>query len=367
MIKRVYIKAISIIDSIIGELHYAFERKGILKTINYTIVKEFDEKVRVEHTYPINFDKKDKALFDHCTGYDTNELIVYQLSNVNVGESGVVFKKFNNCWLSFPHTVFRAEYGWLYFLQQYLFRKKQIGDPNKTYVLLFDFWSAYNYYHFIVDTLPRLLMVKDELKDKKFSLLLPENCAKFVKAILAYFDIADITYIKSGHYLSAQSLILPYYAAGSGHIHPIKLREIKKYLVEKVNLPSSKKLIYVSRSRQKARLVINEKAIIECLLQFGFEVVHFEDYTFEEQVSIGKNAKIMVTSHGANLTNSMFMEENLKVLELIRADKPNFCYWALCSVLNIKYHYQLCKVVGNDHLLVDVELFKLNLQKLLND
>ena len=366
MLKRIYNKGLSIVNSIIGECHLFLEKKGIVEPIKYTFYKKVENAVHVSHKYPVNFNEADKSLFNHYTNYNSAGEYIYALNFVNISERGVVFSKFTNFTHSFPHIIFRLTYGWLYILGQNLFLKKTKLPITKTYILIYDFWSAGNYYHWLVDTLPRLWIVREELKQTNYSLLLPENSPKFIKASLAYFEINHITYIKPTEFVLAENLLIPYYMAGSGHIHPPIVFEIKNYLLKKINLISSKKLVYVSRSRQKARLVINETDVIACVLGFGFEVIYFEDYSFEEQISIGKYADVMVTSHGANLTNCLFMKEGTKVLELIRSDKPNFCYWALCNAANVNYYYQLCKVVGNDHLLVDVDVFKLNLHQISN-
>lgn len=367
MIKRIYIKASSITNSIIGSLHYFLERRGILKQIPYSVFKRIEGTTQVKHNYPVNFIKHDEALFAHCTNYETNELIVYSLSDCHISTSGIVFKGFNNCWLSFPHTVFRAQYGWLYFIKHYWFKKNIHGNNEKTYVLLFDFWLAYNYYHWLVDALPRLLMVKDEIKQKNTSLLLPKNCPKFIMATLKYYDINEITFIEPNTYFTAKNILLPYYAAGSGHIHPAFVREVTQHFVQKISDKGANERIYVSRGRQKARRISNEIDVINLVALFGFKIVYYEDLSFEEQVSLAKGAKILVSSHGANMTNMMFMPSGSKVLELIREDKPNFCYWALASVTDKKYYYQLCKLVGNDHLMVEIKQLRVNLEKLVNE
>lgn len=367
MINRIYLKAVSLTNSAIGKVFYLAERKGLLKKVEYQIYKEIPEKTKVNVPYPVNYDSKHSNLFDHNTGFETNDLVVYKLSNINVSLDGIVFKGMNNCWLSFPHTGFRPQYGWLYFLKQYWLTKRQLGDSSKTYVVLFDFWSSNNYYHWLVDALPRLLMVKEELKKKNYSLLLPETCSKFVLTTLTYFEINDITFIKKDSYFKAPNVLLPYYTVGSGWIHPDYVLKIRNHLLNKINSSSRSERIYVSRAKQKPRRIRNEQEVINVLLPLGFEVVFWEDLSFEEQVQKAKNAQLLVTSHGANVTNCMFMPDNSKVLEIIRNDKPNFCYWALASVTNKKYFYHFCKVVDHDHLLVNIEQFKIHLHKVLND
>lgn len=367
MITRIYLKFVQLTNSTLGVLFYFSERVGLLKKVDVEIFKEIPGIMKVDLPYPANFDPKDKEHFSHNTGYDTYELSVYKVRDANISSKGIVFKGMNNCGFSFPHIGFRAQYAWLYLMGQYWFHKKQMGDPTKTYIVLFDFWSSNNYYHWLVDSCPRILMLKEELKEKNASLLLPETCGKYVLNILKHFEVNEITFIKKDSFFHAPDLLLPYYTVGSGHIHPGYVNKVREQILNSVSTSLNKERIYVSRSKQKVRRIHNEKEVIDTLLPLGFEVVYFEDMSFEQQVSTVRNAKILVTSHGANMTNAMFMPENTRVLEFLRFDRPNFCYWALASVTNKKYYYQFSKVVNHDDLLVDIEQFKINLQKLLND
>jgi hypothetical protein len=367
VLKRIYHKITTVTNSVIAKLHLFLERKQIIQPIAYTLYKHIDNATAVNHKDAMNLAPRDKALFAHYNHYPTDKETVFELQHVNISNSGVVFKGINNFGQALPHPAFRATYGWLYLLNQYLFHKKTIAPTPKIYILIYDFWSAGNYYHWLIDSLPRLWIIRDELKSEGYSLLLPENCPQFIIASLRYFEISHITYIKRSEYLSVEKLLIPNYSVGSGRIHPQRVAALKNYLVNKVNAGKQNERIYVSRGRQKTRRAINENEIIHIVEQLGFKVLYFEDYTVEEQIAIGKSAAVLVSSHGANMTNLMFMPPQARVLELIREDQPNFCYWALSSVVNVNYYYQLCKVVGNDHLLVNVDLFKLNLQKILND
>jgi hypothetical protein len=366
-VKRIYNKSISILDTILWKIHSILENKQIISSIKYQKCKQIENAIPIDHAYPVNYNEKDKQLFDHYTGYLSGNETVFQFDNVYVSNEGIVFKSFNNSAACFPHVGFRADYGFVYVLQNYLFRKKIKTSDDKTYVLIYDFWSAWNYYHLLIDTLPRLLSIINELKQDDHVLLLPANCSEFVKRILGHFEITHASYIKENEYFQIKKLKLSYYLAGSGHIHPSKLYDVNQFFINKINSTLDKKKIYMSRSKQKARLVLNEQEIISVVTDLGFEVVYFEDYTFEQQVELCKGVNYLVSSHGANLTNLMWMNEGAKVLELIRSSAPNFCYWALANAAKVDYYYQLCEVKVNDHLLVDIELFKANINKILND
>jgi hypothetical protein len=358
-------KGASIANSIVGKLHLSFEKAGLIKKINFSVFKRIENSMPVDLPYPDNFDKKDESLFSHYNHYQTGNEEVFRLENIHVSKEGVVFKGLNNFGPALPHPIFRNTFGWPYILKHYLSSKQLHASAIKSYVLIYDFWSEKNYYHWLVDTLPRLLVMREELRKGEYTLLLPSKPAKFITSTLAYFEIDNFVHVEEKEYITVDSLLMPNYLAGSGHIHPKKVFEVKSLLESKIEANNKFQRIYVSRSRQKTRKVSNEREVINLLKQFGFETIYFEDMSFEEQVGTVKGAKLLVSSHGANLTNTLFMQEGTEVLELIRKDKPNFCYWALANVAKVKYNYQLCDVEKGDNLVVDTEKLKSNLISIL--
>ncbi|MBL7918136.1 MAG: glycosyltransferase family 61 protein [Bacteroidia bacterium] len=233
--------------------------------------------------------------------------------------------------------------------------------------MLFDFWSANNYYHWLIDALPRLLMILKEFNNSNYTLVLPKKASRFVNDTLRLYNVTNISFIENDTYLSNANILMPDYAAGSGHIHPTFVNEVRRKLMESVAGTGKHERIYVSRSKQKARRIVNEAEVIEILKQHNFQILYFENLSFEEQVLLVKNARYYVSSHGANMTNLMFMKDEAGVLELIREDSPNFCYWALSDVCKMNYYYQLCAIAEKDHLFVNLSELKENLKLLLNE
>lgn len=364
---RVYNKISNIINTSINKLFIYFEVKNLIKPIIYGVFKENENAVKIQHNYPINYNTNDVELFKHANNYQSYNETVFNFTKVNVSDKGVLFKGYRNSWTCFPHKIFRYDYGFLYLLKLRLFKKKVVLDKSFNYIVLFDFWSKSNYYHWLIDSLPRLLSIEQELAKADFSLLLPENGPKYILDSLSYFNINHITFIKSNTYVSAENLILPYYLAGSGHIRPDKVLKLKHFFLDKISSKTSIKRIYASRATQNNRKISNEKEVVNLLIQKGFEIVYFENYTFEEQVSLVKNADFLVSSHGANMTNLMFMQSNTSVLELIKEINPNFCYWGLASSVNVNYYYQLCAEVNHDDLEVDLNKLQTNLKRMLNE
>ncbi len=61
---------------------------------------------------------------------------------------------------------------------------------------------------------------------------------------------------------------------------------------------------------QSVRRLVNEATIEELLQTYGFETVFFEQLTFLEQVQLMRETKIFMGTHGANMTNLMFLPQD---------------------------------------------------------
>jgi hypothetical protein len=361
---RIYNRSIQLVDRGVIFVYDLLEQIGVVKPISYKVEKPQNDIIRVEHSYPKNIAEKDKPLFEEWRSYPTFENKLFVLSNCNVSYKGTVFKG-SRCFVpALPHPVFKAQYGPLFCWKQNLFFKKTTLDANTTYYLVTDHWAYANYFHWMVDSMCRLIEWREELKD--LTLLLHEGAPRYITDALKYLGIEKIEWIKKDHYVAVPNLVVPNYCAWSGQQHPVILRKVKEFILDKVEGPKGPERIYVSRGHQKVRKIANEQAVIEVLQKNDFAVVHFEGMSVAGQISIVKHAKIFVSSHGANMTNALFTL-NCRVFELLRNDRPNFCYWGALSGLSIEYRYQLCKVVNHDDLLVDIEQFKIHLQKVIND
>jgi hypothetical protein len=73
--------------------------------------------------------------------------------------------------------------------------------------------------------------------------------------------------------------------------------------------------IYISRPKTVGRHIINEDEVMEALTPFGFVAYTLENLSFSDQVRLFSQAEVVVSPHGAGLTNIIFAE-NLIVVEL---------------------------------------------------
>jgi hypothetical protein len=101
----------------------------------------------------------------------------------------------------------------------------------------------------------------------------------------------------------------------------------------------NKSRIYVKRGNVNRRKVNNEAQVIGLLEKYGFAVVEMDNKTVQEQAEIFFQAEAIVAPHGAALTNLLFIQPGVKVIELIPYGYVNNCFYVMGSYGEAEYFY----------------------------
>lgn len=227
-------------------------------------------------------------------------------------------------------------------------RPQSNRDRYEEALWITDYWSN-EYFHWITDALPRLLVARDFVAGR--DLLLPNRFQQltFLEPSLRPFGVDRIAFIPRRQVVRCERLLMPTSTAPTGNYNESLIREMRQLFVRQFvdssnrDSPVGSNKVYISRRRASRRRIANEDEISGVLKELGFAVVCMEDFAFERQVRILACAKYLVSNHGAGLTNMLFMPPGGRVLELRRVgDSHNNCFFALASALDLEYFYQLC-------------------------
>lgn len=221
-----------------------------------------------------------------------------------------------------------------------IFNKTQFIDED-TY-LFFDNLSS-NYYHWFTESLPRLFAANGKIENR--TCILPHNLNDFQERSLSYLDLSKKSFIHENNLLKVKNMVfLPYVGTADEHNAEI-IESIKNFYISKIVNSNIKpfRLLFLSREKAGYRKILNEKAIRQIMETHKFEVICAEDYSFEEQVNIFRGVEVLISPHGAGLTNMIFMNAHTTVVELLHPNYLNFCYRNLAVAKNITHHH----IVGN--------------------
>jgi hypothetical protein len=340
--------------------------------MQHSKLKTLLHETNIERQPPANLVNGDEMLFGHDMKKALPNIYLLEFRNVNVTPESIVWKGFEIAkeLLIFPsHT---SMYNWKYTVSNRIKRKMEKLPPDD-YILCTDYWAE-GYFHWVCDSLPRLFLAKDILVNG--TLLMPEQYrAPYYRETLEAFKIKNIRTIPLKTYYNVERLITPEQPAPSGEHSPAVTKDLRSYLLNyfgnfftgKLNFPN----VYISRNKAKYRKVLNEEQLVEILNKYDFKVIYYEDYSMKEQIEISYNTKNLVSLHGANLTNVLYMQPGGNVMEFRKKnDTINNYYYSLADEIGCKYYYQNCEYidrrVGNFFdVTVDLEIFETNLRKML--
>jgi capsular polysaccharide biosynthesis protein len=300
------------------------------------------QKQIVNNKLPVNIISEHEKFFSKGRQQNLPEVYEIEYKNVYVSYAGTVFSGLH----TFSESVgdyYRTKLGLQYVVYNYVKRKKKKTTSSGSFLLVYNNLSDC-YYHWLLEAIPRLFLVKEYLKTKK--IILPDIYKGFQLATLKAFniDIKDIEFIPSGSFIEVPELTMPSFIGKETIYNSNLLKEVRAFYIsyyKSIQIPKeTNDKFYIKRKKSSVRHIINDDEVINCLLEFGFKDIYFEDYTFDEQVSIAYNAKCLISIHGAGLTNMLFMNPGSKILEFRKSNEENYLhYYTLSSALELEYYY----------------------------
>jgi capsular polysaccharide biosynthesis protein len=326
-------------------------------------------------TLPVNLRAEDRRLFEGELSRVIPPTSVITRTNVSVTPDGILFRRAWPLPEGYPNPE-HLKGTWVrsmpfrFFLRQYVLNRRQPWAKPAFWIT--DIWS-HTYFHWLTDALTRLYIIREQVRGG--TLLLPGAFAKsaYVRESLRPFGLGEIHYVDRT--LRCRRLDIPLHTAPTGHYNEPVVQGLREWYDQHppgTPAPATGERVYVSRSRASVRRILNEAECEAVLESFGFRKVHFEDYSFDEQVQIAQQTKYLVANHGAGMTNMIFMPKGGAVLELRkRDDDHNNCFFSLSSAMGLAYYYQTCEGSRSDpnaygaHLRVDVDELRRNLEAML--
>lgn len=233
------------------------------------------------------------------------------------------------------------------------------GRTYATIVTMFD----RNFYHWFIDTLPRLYLFDSLNLEEPVTLLMPADLKEYqVESLLCCLPPnMTVAYVDSEG-VSVEKLLMPSnVGVRTNHYVPIELLDYVRNSVLRRYEPSDaesarySRRIYISRALASRRRLLNEEAVVACLSKFGFSVVHAENLTLREQIAQFRDAEWIVGPHGAGFTNMLFAR-HVNVMEFLGDFGPSSWYFRrLASTLG-RTHYFLTaeQKKKNADMMVDV-------------
>lgn len=232
--------------------------------------------------------------------------------------------------------------------------------------------ANYNYYHWFFDCLPRLVIAAS-LAEQETALryCIPDDIHGFQAESLDHLGITSDKRISSAAvpFLSADRII----ATTPSNPHPEDFPEWVLQFVRDSFLPLATVddqpcLLYISRNdSSNSRRLLNELDLWQPLSQLGFLKVQLSDLSLREQISIFANAKMIVSVHGAGLTNLAFSSQGTVIYELFAETFQPQMYKRMSDLLHLRYQAVICSTADQVPQLADLTISDIAIKSILDD
>ncbi|MGL6282044.1 MAG: tetratricopeptide repeat protein, partial [Microcoleaceae cyanobacterium] len=122
--------------------------------------------------------------------------------------------------------------------------------------------------------------------------------------------------------------------------------------------------LYISRDLAYQRKIANEEELVNTLNNYGFQRVFLEKLSVQEQARYLFYAKVVISPHGAGLTNLVFCQAGTKVLEIFSPQFIPNCYWQLSNFCNLIHYHLLGEPFSDNIMPVRGKDILVNIEKL---
>jgi len=310
----------------------------------------------------------EKAFYNN-RNYPTAKATLFYLQNSYLlGHKGMVLTVNHEVFQEFSHHFNIASLK--KFLWQnpfYIFTKTAKKLSGTGAVLISP--ESHNYYHWLNDVLPRMKIYESVLDQIDHFCIASNVPQKFID-ILKDFGIPKekILLVNAKEKLHFDHLYVSSLPGSEGRSPQWAIDYIREKLVKpSAAIHPLKNKLYFKRGENAERKILNESAIVSTLENMGFEIIDPGILTIYEQVDFMQRAKIVISAHGAALSNLLFSRDNTMVIELFSPDYfRTDCYYTLSSIRNLNYWY----IVGDKpkdaswgDIMVDGELLVNTIQK----
>ncbi len=228
------------------------------------------------------------------------------------------------------------------------FKKKIKG---KVFSLVQGASGNVNYFHWMFDVLPRLIMLEKIYNLNEIDYFYAPQIKPWQLSTLSIFDISEEKLIDSNRYRHIQSEKIlavshPWYNKGKILDEAKKLptwvmNEIASRFEEHGKKFDCGTKIFIDRreSHYNHCQIVNDEEIKIYLKKKGFDIFKIGELSFFEQIYLFQNANIIIGAHGAAFANLIFCKPNTKVFDIIPKNHPNTVDETIAKFKNLDFKF----------------------------
>lgn len=219
--------------------------------------------------------------------------------------------------------------------------------PGRTFLL--GFGLADNYFNWTLRYASRVAQYQALPELDQLAAPMPRK--RYVTETLEFLGVPqhEVVHLEAPTVFDRLVLVSPM-ALGRYEISPMITEALRDHPRVRELWRRPKRKLYVPRRNVRMRRVVNEAAVEEALRQIGFEVFDNAEHSVREQVRAFRDAAMIVSPHGAGLSNITYCDAGTPVLELVPEgyDQGVTSYRSLADIFGLPYGQLFAKEVKQD-------------------
>jgi len=274
--------------------------------------------------------------------FDHNKIKLTRLNNASLTSSEYAISE-QKIFMSRNYDVVQ-KVGWptnLLFFKNDQYSSMRLTESSSLKIGVTCTFSV-NWYHFIVETLPLLLLFAKEIKGIPF-FYFEKPPSQIIELIELVTEVESILIQNCSHVKVDKLLYIQDLRSRTRYKIDEKIKDIevvRAYLEQKykVLLKSNIRKLYLARENHLFRKNSNEVAVQDLLMRFGYEIIYPNRLSLSEQLSKIQNADYLISQTGAALTNMFFLSPQSSVIEL-RFGSYGKNFWSdYAKAAQLNYH-----------------------------
>jgi capsular polysaccharide biosynthesis protein len=275
----------------------------------------------------------------------------------NISFGAQILREFENAWLLPPHGMVRVGNQ----LVEDTFHLAPVHYPafcpaihavecNRALIVPTDsaqvvetachIGSNANYYHFLMEDLPRLRHLAASPEYASAPILVDRAAAPWQIELLALFGVGRerLLSVDLTKPLLVRRLILPPRASRNLATHPDDVTFVRATLLGDAPFAiRTGKRLYISRDGLGGRALLNSRAVEAAFQRAGYLTVRPERFSVKAQVELFRDAEAIAGPGGAGLTNIIFAPADARVIALAAEDVLNETFTSMTQAIGQDY------------------------------
>jgi capsular polysaccharide biosynthesis protein len=219
--------------------------------------------------------------------------------------------------------------------------------PGRTFLL--GYGLADNYFNWTLRYASRVAQY--QAMPDVVQLAVPMPRKRYVPETLEFLGVPqhEVIHLEAPMIFDRLVLVSPM-AFGRYEISPLITETLRDHPRVRELWRRPKRKIYIPRRNVGMRRVVNEPGVEEALRKLGFEVFDNAEHPVREQVRAFRDAALIVSPHGAGLSNIAYCDPGTPVVELVPEgyDQGVTSYRSLADLFGLPYTQLFAKEAKRD-------------------